>query len=72
MNYLLCKRTLIAIWLCLVLSSTYAYDFEVDGIYYNVISMSELTCEVVDVETEYMGEMTIPNQLRIRIGNFKL
>lgn len=32
-----------------VLSSTlssYAYDFEVDGIYYNVLSLSDLTCEV--------------------------
>lgn len=31
--------------ICASLSAS-AYDFEVDGIYYNVLSLSDLTCEV--------------------------
>lgn len=36
------------------------YDFESNGIYYKVISTSELTCEVVNGKEEYKGDVTIP------------
>ena len=37
-----------------------AYDFEVDGIYYNVVSLDELTCKVVSGNTRYKGDVVIP------------
>lgn len=40
--------------------SVYAYDFEVDGIYYNIIDMENLTCGVVYGDVEYTGEIEIP------------
>ena len=35
-----------------------AYDFEVDGIYYNTLSSE--TCEVTKGDANYTGEVTIP------------
>ncbi len=37
-----------------------AYDFEVDGIYYDVVSLSEFTCKVVNVDIGYSGDVVIP------------
>lgn len=39
-----------------------AYDFEVDGIAYNVTSFTDLTCEVAKGGT-YIGEVTIPSEV---------
>ena len=38
-----------------------AYDLEVDGIYYNILSMSDLTVEVTKGDNEYSGEVIIPS-----------
>ena len=51
--------TTIAVLLCSVMA--HAYDFEVDGIYYNIISSSDLTAEVTKGEHTYSGEITIPS-----------
>lgn len=40
--------------------STYAYNFEVNGIYYTITSSSELTCEVTTGDNDYTGDITIP------------
>jgi len=40
--------------------SASAYDFEVDGIYYNIISLSDLTCGVTSGDNKYKGDITIP------------
>lgn len=37
-----------------------AYDFEVDGIYYDVVSLSDRTCKVVRGDIEYSGDFVIP------------
>lgn len=39
-----------------------AYDFEVDGIYYDVVSLSEFTCKVVKMfdNYKYSGDVVIP------------
>lgn len=37
-----------------------AYDFKVDGIYYNVVSLSELTCKVVGGYNGFSGDVVIP------------
>ena len=55
-----------------------AYDFTVDGIYYNVVSLSDLTCEVAKGDEEYAGDITIPEKVTYKnkeltvtsIGNY--
>ena len=38
-----------------------AYDFEVDGIYYNITSVADLTVAVTSGDTKYSGEIVIPS-----------
>ena len=40
-----------------------AYDFEVDGIYYEVTSFTDLTCKVVSGDNKYEGDVTIPSEV---------
>lgn len=46
--------------------STFAYDFEVDGIYYNVISLPDLTCEVTYGDEKYDGDIIIPAEVEYK------
>lgn len=39
---------------------SYAYDFTVDGIYYNVTSFTDMTCSVTSGDIGYAGDITIP------------
>lgn len=41
-----------------------AYDFEVDGIYYDVVSLPDLTCEVTKGDVEYTGDIEIPAEVK--------
>ena len=52
---------LIAVATLLFSSTASAYDFEVDGFYYNIISLSDLTVEVTAGDNKYSGEMIIPS-----------
>lgn len=55
------KKNLIVLLLALVNISVYAYDFETDGIYYNIVSENDRTCEVTyDPQHPYTGSLTIP------------
>ena len=58
-----------------------AYDFTVDGIYYNIVSLPDLTCAVTydDVnDTKYLGDIVIPDHVTyngrtltvVRIGSY--
>ena len=40
-----------------------AYDFEVDGIYYNILSLEDLTVEVTSGGNKYSGEVIIPSTI---------
>jgi len=40
-----------------------AYDFEVDGIYYNIASLDELTCRVTSGDNKYKGDISIPSEV---------
>ena len=47
-------------------ASASAYDLTVDGLYYNIVSFSDLTCAVTsdDVnDTKYSGDIVIPEQV---------
>ena len=53
--------TTIAMLLCSVMAN--AYDFEVDGIYYNILSSTDLTAEVTFGDTKYTGDVIIPSTI---------
>ncbi|MBR3951944.1 MAG: leucine-rich repeat domain-containing protein, partial [Bacteroidaceae bacterium] len=64
---------------CLLCSvASYAYDFEVDGIYYNITNSSEKTVEVTCKDDSYAGTINIPETVSYqgatyrvtRIGNY--
>ena len=40
-----------------------AYDFEVDGIYYNIISTTDLTVKVTSGDNKYTGNIIIPSNV---------
>lgn len=58
------KRTLLSLMLLVASLASFAYDFEVDGIYYNVLSKDDFTCEVTESpDKNYKGRITIPSQV---------
>ena len=40
-----------------------AYDFEVDGMYFNIVSLTEKTCELTQGEVKYSGDVIIPDSV---------
>lgn len=40
-----------------------AYDFEVDGIYYKLVSAGDFTCSVVSGDVKYKGNLAIPSTI---------
>ena len=38
-----------------------AYDFYLDGIYYNILSETDKTVEVTSGDVKYTGDVTIPS-----------
>lgn len=51
------------VFLMLQTFSSMAYDFEVDGIYYNVTDLRNLECEVTSGENKYEGSVKIPSRV---------
>ncbi len=58
------KKTWLLISLLWVTISSTAYDFEVDGLYYSVISQEDKTCEVTYGDEVYMGDVNIPSTVK--------
>ena len=54
------KSIIIMALLALLPINAFAYDIKVDGIYYNIISLEDLTCAVTSGEEKYAGEVDIP------------
>ena len=54
------KQLLITVAVLLCSATASAYDFVVDGIYYNIISASDLTVGVTTGENKYSGDVIIP------------
>ena len=44
-------------------NTVWAYDIEVDGIYYNITSTADLTVEVTSGDNEYSGDIVIPSTI---------
>ncbi len=62
------KHLIFCVLLTLCSICANAYNFEIDGIYYNVVSSSDLTCEVTyksesHNNNEYTGEVVIPETI---------
>lgn len=60
------KFALLAAALALPGISASAYDLEVDGIFYNIVSFDDMTCEVTrddEGHTRYEGEVVIPGTI---------
>ena len=53
-------------------TSISAYDFEVDGIYYKVISLEDLTCKVVSGYQKYEGDIVIPSEITYNSRTLKV
>lgn len=59
----------------MIASDVFAYDFEVDGFYYNIVSISDLSCEVTYGESQrhtYSGDITIPSTVTYKGKNLKV
>jgi hypothetical protein len=54
------KKGLLLFMLLLTSLATYAYDFESNGIYYRITSHDDETVEVTSGDTNYSGEVVIP------------
>lgn len=61
------KQMLMTVAVLLCSATVHAYDIEVDGIYYNIVSLTDLTIEVTykgnsydEISNEYSGEVIIP------------
>lgn len=66
-----CLRIFIMLSLAFIMNSAHAKDFEVDGIAYNVISISDLTCEVAK-NNQYYSPSYIPAHVSFKGKNFKV
>ncbi|MBR6892964.1 MAG: leucine-rich repeat domain-containing protein [Bacteroidaceae bacterium] len=54
------RKQLLLLVMLLIPMVASAYDFEKDGIYYNITSLQELTVEVTSGDNRYEGIITIP------------
>ena len=72
------KTILQKIWVAIAVLlgsfSAYAYDFdfEVDGIYYDVVSFTDLTCSVTYGTEKYSGEIAIPSEVNYKNRQLKV
>ena len=57
------KRLIIFLSILISVINTYAYDIEIDGLRYNVTSLTELTASFVGVADKYPEEFTIPEKI---------
>ena len=63
MKHLISLRGLAITLLLICCNAVWAYDIEVDGIYYNITSASSLTVEVTGGDNKYSGDIVIPSTI---------
>ncbi len=66
------KNIFIIVTILLCCSTAKAYDLTVDGIYYNIISHTELTVEVTSGTYKYAGEVIIPETITYKSKKLKV
>lgn len=65
-------KSALAFMLSMLSVSVSAYDFEIDGMYYNVLSIDTLTVEVTYGENKYSGNIVVPSQISFKDRIFKV
>lgn len=63
-------RGLILTILLTCCNAVWAYDIEVDGIYYDITSMTDLTVEVTKGDNKYSGDIVIPSTITYKSRTF--
>lgn len=63
------QKILLAMTIFLATNTASAYDFEIDGIYYSVLSLEDMTCEVVPGDEKYEGDIVIPQEVTYNTRN---
>ncbi len=58
------KKTILLLVFLLSSFSIYAYDFEVDGIYYKILSVPNETCTVTKSPNQYEGVIDVPAEVQ--------
>lgn len=53
-------KSLLATVCLLGSTNVWAYDFEVDGVYYDVISLTDFTCKITSGDEKYVGDFIVP------------
>ena len=71
MRTILTKLSLLALML-LTASNGFAYDFEMDGIYYYISSLEDMTCGVTSGDVKYTGDVIIPSEVIYKSKSFKV
>lgn len=66
------KQLLITVAVLLCSATASAYDFVVDGIYYNIISTTDLTVKVTSGDNNYSGEIIIPSTITYKSRTLKV
>lgn len=66
-------QSLLVMIICIITFplSSFAYDFEVDNIYYNVLSLDDMTCETVGCKQD-LTTLVIPADVSYRSKTFKV
>ena len=70
MKHLKIKLALVTVLLSFAFTPSSAYGFEVDGIYYNVLSEADRTCEVVF--DSHSGNITIPEKVTYKTTTYSV
>ena len=70
MKHLNFKLALVTVLLSFAFTPSSAYGFEVDGIYYNVLSEADRTCEVVF--DSHSGNITIPEKVTYKTTTYSV
>ena len=65
-------KSALTLMLSMLSVSVSAYDIEVDGIYYNVLSIDTLTVEVTSGVNKYSGNIVVPSQISFKDRIFKV
>ena len=57
------KNIIFSLLLLAFFTNSYAYDFEKNGFYYNILSMKDKTVEITHGDNQYSGDIIIPDSV---------
>lgn len=67
------RKNLLIVALCSIATNLFAYDFEANGIYYNIKSSKDFTAEVTENEDiAYEGDVVIPDEVTLKSATYRV